>query len=269
MGRRRLRRVRPWRGIGPEVLGARDDALTVVAIGVMAASLAAVVHEGLGHPLGCIAVSGRVRLVTSIYFRCAGAKPFTDVAGPLGGLVGGLAALAALRFTPVTGRMRLFLFALASIDLLWFSGQLAEQAALVKDDWAFLARDLQWPTPVRLGLAAVGALIYVATLRLLAPTAGQIRRGTIPLMYAAAVMSACVAGLAWAPERMGGFKEGLMAVGVAPLGLLLPRSAADRDVGPSIARSWTWIAIAASGYVVFLAILGRGLGPLAGVGLTR
>jgi hypothetical protein len=37
-------------------------------------------------------------------------------------------------------------------------------------------------------------------------------------------------------------------------------------IGPSIARSWTWIAIAASGYGLFLAILGLGVGPLAGVG---
>ncbi len=252
-----------------DVLDGRDDALTVIAIGVLAASLAAVFHEGLGHPLGCLAVGGRVRLVTSIYFRCAGAKPFTDVAGPLGNLVSGLAALAALRLTPATGRTRLFLLALAGFNLLWFSGQLAEQAALVKDDWAFLGRDIGWPKPGRLALAAIGALSYAATLYLLAPTTAQIRRGTIPMMYAAAVVSACVAGLTWAPEHMGGFKEGLMALGVAPLGLLLLRAPTSRDLGQAIVRSWTWIAIAATGYVLFLTILGRGLGPLADVGVAQ
>jgi hypothetical protein len=251
-------------------LDGRDDALTVIAIGVLAASLAAVFHEGLGHPLGCLAVGGRVRLVTSIYFRCAGAKPFTDVAGPLGNLVSGLATLAALRLTPATGRTRLFLLALAGFNLLWFSGQLAEQAALVKDDWAFLGRDIGWPKPGRLALAAVGALSYAATLYLLAPTAAQIRRRTIRLMYGSAVVSACVAGLAWAPERLGGFEEGLMALGVAPLGLLLLLRTANADnLRQSIPRALIWIAMSAIGYDLFLATIGRGIGPLAGTRLLH
>lgn len=250
------------------VPGWGDDALTVVAIGVLAASLAAVIHEGLGHPLGCIAVSGRVRLVTSIYFRCAGAKPFTDVAGPLGGLVGGLAALATLTLAKLGPRMRLFVFALTAFTLFWFGGQLAVQAITNTDDWAFLARDLHWPEPVRLALAAGGVVIYDTTRRLMAPTAVQMGRKTILLMYMAGVVSACIAGLAWAPERWGGFKEALVAIGVAPLGLLLLRTADADNLRQTISRSWTWIATSAIGYGLFLAVLGRGLGPLAAVGFV-
>ncbi len=250
-------------------LGVRDDVLTVIAIGVLAASLAAVFHEGLGHPAGCIAVGGQVRLVTSIYFRCAGAKPLTDMAGPLGNLIGGLAALATLRFAKLTPRLRLFFFALTAFNLFWFSGQLAVQAATTTDDWAFLGRDLHWPEPLRLTLAAIGALSYDATRRLISSAAAQMGRKTIPLMYLAALVSACVAGLAWAPERLGGFKEDLMALGVAPLGSLLLRTAGADHLRQAVTRSWTWIATSAIGYGLFIAILGRGLGPLAAVGLVH
>ena len=45
------------------------DPITVIAVGVLAATLAAVCHETLGHGLGCIVVGGRITLLTSIYLR--------------------------------------------------------------------------------------------------------------------------------------------------------------------------------------------------------
>jgi hypothetical protein len=66
-----------------------DDRTTVVAVGVIAATLAAVCHETLGHGLGCTADGGRITLLTSIYVRCAGATALTPAAGPLGNFLAG------------------------------------------------------------------------------------------------------------------------------------------------------------------------------------
>jgi len=43
-----------------------SDLTTVVAVGVVAATLAAVCHETLGHGLGCVVDGGRITLLTSI-----------------------------------------------------------------------------------------------------------------------------------------------------------------------------------------------------------
>jgi hypothetical protein len=59
-----------------------DDSATVIAAGILAATLAAVCHETLGHGLGCVIDGGRVTLLTSIWFRCHGATSLTDAAGP-------------------------------------------------------------------------------------------------------------------------------------------------------------------------------------------
>lgn len=73
-----------------------DDAATVIAIGALAATLADVCHETLGHGLGCFAASGRITLLTSIWFRCQGATALTDAGGPLASLIAGASVLAVL-----------------------------------------------------------------------------------------------------------------------------------------------------------------------------
>jgi hypothetical protein len=75
------------------------DPMTVVAVGVLASTLAAVCHETLGHGIGCILDGGRITLLTSIYFRCTGSTALTPAAGPLGNLLAGMAAFA-LRCCP-------------------------------------------------------------------------------------------------------------------------------------------------------------------------
>jgi hypothetical protein len=63
--------------VDPKPPALRDDLPTVVAAGVLTATLAALCHETLGHGLGCLAVGGRITLLTSIWFRCHGAKSLT------------------------------------------------------------------------------------------------------------------------------------------------------------------------------------------------
>jgi hypothetical protein len=247
-----------------------DDPPTLIAVGVLAATLAAVAHEALGHGGACLAEGGAVTLLTSIYFHCRGAGDLTDAAGPLGSLAFGAAALAALRLVArASATQRLFLTTCAAIGLFWFFGQLARDAALAVDDWAFAARR----APLGWALAALGVLGYAVSVRLLAePTralAAGARRATLRRLlvpWVAAVASAVLAGALWRGDRLGGAWEGVVALGVAPLGYLLDVRRAARTAGPApaaIPRSWPWILAAAAAYATFALTQGLGIGPLA------
>jgi hypothetical protein len=63
--------------VDPTPPALRDDLPMFIAAGVLTATLAALCHETLGHGLGCLAVGGRITLLTSIWFRCHGAKSLT------------------------------------------------------------------------------------------------------------------------------------------------------------------------------------------------
>src|SRR5580692_400345 len=75
-----------------------DHSGTASAAGVLAATLAAICHETLGHGLGCIGVGGQITLLTSIWFRCQGATSITDAGGSIASLLAGVASIALLSF---------------------------------------------------------------------------------------------------------------------------------------------------------------------------
>jgi hypothetical protein len=252
-----------------------DDPITVIAAGVLAATLAAVCHETLGHGLGCIVVGGRITLLTSIYFRCLGATALTDAAGPLGSFLAGMAAFAVLSLRSPGRTTRLFLILFGAINLFWLFGQMVYCAALGKDDWAFVALQMGWSWVWRPIAAAIGVAGYALALRqstaALAKT-GAPTRPAIRLAYIAAVASAVIAGLMWRPEPVRSAIEGFLAVGLAPLGLLIAvtrtgRAQAAIAVHLPITRSWWWIAVGVMVFGVFLFTQGLGLGPLAITGL--
>jgi hypothetical protein len=252
-----------------------DDAATVVAAGILAATLAAVCHETLGHGLGCIIDGGRITLLTSIWFRCQGATSLTDAGGPLASLIAGLLTFALVRRSAPGRVTRFVLILFAAYSLFWFAGQLIDHAIINGDDWGIIARRQGWPWLWRPIAVATGVAAYAATLGLAHNVLGRTDapgRRAIRLAYAAGAVSAVVAGLMWQPEPVRSAVEGFLTLGVAPLGLLAAAYWAARGAGIAaapIVRSWNWIAISAAVYVIFLLVQGRGLGPLAAIGLPH
>jgi hypothetical protein len=250
-----------------------DDPLTAAAIGVVAATLAAICHETLGHGLGCIAAGGHITLLTSIFFRCRGGNALTDLAGPLGNLVAGSAAAILLRQASYDRHLRLFLVMVAGVNLLWFSAQLVSCAVLDRDDWSFVALQLRWPAWWRMLALPIGIAAYGAGMRLHASQMIGLRQRTLRIAYAAAAGSAVVAGLAWAHAPIRSAFEGFLTVGVAPSGLLIVAARhnlgarSSETAGRALSRFWAWIIFALTSFAVFVAVQGRGIGPLAKVGL--
>jgi hypothetical protein len=260
----------------PRASARPDDAATVVAAGVLAATLAALCHETLGHGFGCVAVGGHVTVLTSIWFRCQGATSLTDAGGGIASLLFGALALAVPLHRIRGPATRLVLLMFGAISLFWFAAQLIDHAALDRDDWHFIALRLHWPWVWRPLMVVVGIAAYAAVMRwtrTLLRDADTPGSQAIRLAYLASAGSAVLAGLMWPPEPVRSAVEGLLTLGVAPVGLLVSARRANpgrEQAGTrAIVRSWPLIAISLALFAGFAWVQGRGLGPLAGVPLRH
>jgi hypothetical protein len=250
-----------------------NDTATVIAVGALAATLATLCHETLGHGLGCVAAGGRITLLTSIWFRCSGAAVITDAGGPIGNLVAGSAALALLSYTKVGPRVRLLLLMFGAMNLFWLMGQLIfESLTNAHDDWySIISLQMAWSGTLRAIGAIVGVGGYVLVSRWVSAIIreqGGPQAHAIRLAYAAAAATAVIAGLMWRPEPLRSALEGFLVLGVAPLGLLRIARKASRDVGDdvgvnSVPRSWIWISVCAVIFGIFLLVQAPGLGSMA------
>ena len=70
---------------------------TLVAVSAVSFIVACVAHEAIGHGGMCLAVGGRIRLLTSVYFSGTNGGALTDAAGPLMNLVAGAVCWALAR----------------------------------------------------------------------------------------------------------------------------------------------------------------------------
>ena len=255
-------------GAGP----ASDDPLTAAACGILAASLAALCHETIGHGLACHAEGGRLTLLTSIWFRCSGATSLTYAAGPAASLAGGLIGLAALHRSR-SAPLRLFLVLFTAFRLFWFAGQLVSQPITGKDIWAIIAARLQWPAAWQSVAILLGVVTYVAAMRRIAASvrAAGPRRHAIVTGYAAGTVSAVAAGLMWAAMPARSAIEALQTLGIAPLGLIAIAAMAPNGTdgtGEALVRSNRLIALSIALFLIFILIQGRGLGELSGTALS-
>lgn len=247
-----------------------NDAVTVIGVGALAATLAVICHETLGHGLTCIGAGGHINLLTSIWFRCSKYAPITDVGGPVGNLVAGSLGIALLGYTGRSPAGRLLLFMFVGLNLFWFMGQLTfESLTHTRDDWYWLLQSA--PTTWRPVGAVVGICGYVLTIRGLSAVLrkqGGPRANSIRVAYAAAAVSALITGLMWSPEPMRSAVEGFSTFGINSFGLLIVARratvAVEHEVGVQpVTRSWAWICFCAVSFGIFLLVQARGLGPMA------
>lgn len=253
-----------------------DDTATVVAVGALAATLAVISHETLGHGLACIGNGGHIRLLTSIWFRCSKYAPITDAGGPMGNLVAGSLAVVLLGHTRPSPTVRLLVFVFGGLNLFWFMAQLTfESLTHAHDDWFWLLQSA--PAIWRPVGAVVGIGGYMVTIRWLSAVlrkqAGP-QAHAIRLAYAAAAVSAVITGLMWGPEPLRSAVEGFSTFGINSLGLLIVARRASRSVEhdlsrPAVPRSWAWICFCVVCYGIFLLVQARGVGPMAASTLSR
>jgi hypothetical protein len=148
---------------------ARDNTVTIAAIGLLAYASADIAHHALGHGAACLGLGGRIISPSSIFVNCSLHGSTIDLAGPCANLVLGLVALLGAHCaSSASSTTRLFYILVAAFNLLWFSLQLAFSAATRTDDWAWPIHEFHLTGPVRYGMIAVGALAYLLTIRAIA-----------------------------------------------------------------------------------------------------
>jgi hypothetical protein len=246
-----------------------DDAPTLIAIGALVSIVASLAHEALGHGVGCAIDHGQIALITFLVFRCDGTGASVDGGGPMGSLVVGCAAVIITWVAnPRSPTVKLFLFTLSVLALLWFWAQMIRDSIARSDDWGSVAADLHWPTELRLLACSVGLVGYIATLRIVGrgayPLAGG-RPGRLLIPYLAATLSAVSLGALWHGDRIGSALDGLLTFGVAPFGYLLVirRTAQSSPVQGAIARNFPLLGSVVVIWVAFALTVARGIGRLS------
>jgi len=238
---------------------------TLGAIAAVAFIVACVAHEVIGHGGMCLAVGGRVTLLTSVYFQCTNGGPLTDAAGPLMNLLVGAACWSLARNRPPTSLSRLFFVLAMAFDLFWGAGYFIFSAVTNTGDWAFVLRDLslepRWLW--RLLMGALGVVIYVRSAR---AVAAHLPPGT-PLVwpYLVAGVVSCVAALFYAGPVLPAVREAALESFGAAVGLplLAYRGSKQARASPSpslVAHSNGWLLFAALVTMLFFLVLGRGCG---------
>jgi len=238
---------------------------TLGAIAAVAFIVACVAHEAIGHGGMCLALGGRVTLLTSVYFRCTNGGPLTDAAGPLMNLIVGGACWLLARHRPLVSRSRLFFILAMAFNLFWGAGYFIFSAIANTGDWAFVLRDLtlepRWLW--RLLMGALGVGVYVRSARAVATL---VPPGT-PLVwpYLVAGVVSCVAVLFYAGPTLPAVREAARSSFGAAVGLLFLayRGSKQARASPSpilVAHSNGWLLFSALVTILFFLVLGRGCG---------
>ena len=251
----------------------RDDLLTLIAISTLAYILADILHEGLGH--GVVALmSGAHRItISTLALQSDVGNKWISAAGTLVNLVAAavlwLLLRSVRRIQPAT---RLFLVLTLAANLFTGTGYFFYSGVANFGDWAAVIQGLEPYWLWRVGLIALGAATYYASMLVIADQLRPFRRSD---------RGSRIRTLCWTPY----FTEGALAFFAGlfnPLGvfyvvasglsstlganagfLSLPLvmrgwSATTEPAGP-ITRSVPWVAAGAITSTLFIFVLGRGI----------
>src|SRR5579871_2770120 len=255
-----------------------DDALTLVALGIIAFVISDVTHEALGHGLATLAVGAQPVLLTTSYFSSSGSwSRWIPAGGGIANLiVGGLFILALHRLRASSPQVKYFLVLGVAFNLLFAAGYPLYSGIAAFGDWAAVISGLSPIWFWRALLVVLSLMAYYLSLLLLAvavrPFCGsdlpdgltRLRRITL-IPYLAALGAACVAG-SFNPR---GWTNILIAAAPAAAGAFgltqLDHFSAVRSPNPSTPSAGQsheapgWIVAAVAVLIFFVWVLGPGI----------
>ena len=254
---------------------AKDDALTVVAISLVAEMLGDVLHEGLGHAAVALLTGAKSGVLSTVAWSSEGDSHLVAAGGTLANLAAALLFWIALRRVK-RGSVRLHFFLLTSLAFNVFAGTGYFFFSGVTNfgDWAAVIDGLPahwlWRSLlVVVGIASYfGAVLVVGTglVRYVGVPRNDLRRlrklTWIP--YFSAVVLLSVAGLLNPIGIQLMWQSALPAAAGAHSGLLwlmyyIPKGTVPQRGSDGIGRSYAWIVVAAGLSLVFIFVLGRGI----------
>lgn len=254
---------------------ARDDTLTVCAIGVLAAMLTSVLHEGVGHAAIALLTGAQSGLLTAV----AWSSEYDSRRVAAGGTLVNLAAAAlfwiALRSAKKASiELRYFLLLSMTFNLFDGTGYFLFSGVTDFGDWAIVSQGMQPHWAWRLALVAAGVAMYFGAVVLVGKAyvqdlgiplndAARLRKMSI-LPYVSAIVIVCLAGLFNPIGKQLVWQSALPATAGGYSGLLWFRNYAAKRTVPAtiddnVQRSYRWIIVAATAALIYVVVLGHGM----------
>ncbi len=245
--------------------------LTLLAIACAAFFVADVAHEGLGHGGMCVALGGRLRLLSTTYVNCSIRARSIDGAGPGVGIMVALLAWAWLRWvTPRSRNLRVFLCLTFAFTIFWNVGYMVYSGFLQRGDLEFVIAGLEPTSGWHIALLVCGIVLYAAAMRtlgaMLVRNSADDEAGWRPQTFAlVALVGAALLAAAGGTFDPRGYAiiltdavpSALGSIGMVWVGLVVQRRRPNlRVVTPT---SPGWIAVGLVCAAIFIALLGPGL----------
>jgi len=257
-----------------------DDLLTICAISVLAAILANVLHEGIGHGLTALLTGADSGLLTTVAWSSGFESRLVEAGGTLVNLAAGLICRFALgRTRGVSMATRYFLLISCAFNLLSGTGYFFFSGVTDFGDWASVISGLYPHWLWRVLLVVLGAVSYYAAV--LVVGVGLVRYVGVPreqprrlrrlttLPYFSAILLLSIAAL---PNPLGIqllWQSALPATAGGQSGLLwlqyyIPRGTEPKRTPEQLTRNYVWMGVAVVLALLFVVVLGRGITlPLA------
>jgi hypothetical protein len=252
-----------------------DDVVTICAISLVAAIIANVVHEGLGHAVTALLTGTQSGVLTTVAWSSDFDSRLVAAGGTLANLAAGVAFWIALRgATGATVRLRYFLLVSLAFNLFTGTGYFFFSGVTNFGDWAVVIAGLQahwlWRTLlVVVGIAAYYGAVLVVGIGLVRHVgvarndARRLRKLTL-IPYLAATLLVCAGGLFNPLGIQLMWQSALPGTAGADSGLLwlqyyIPRGTIPERGSERIGRSYAWISVAVALSSVFVLVLGRGI----------
>jgi len=278
--RRSLLDHRPKRGI-------ETDVPTMIAVSTVAWALADALHEVVGHAGAAVLLGVPVRAVSTatVFIEADQIRSVWDyriihAAPTLINLVSaGLALLALHSRWARSSTSRYFLWLFATISVILATVNLVF-GPLGGGDWMEVTTELEPRVIWRAGIVAVGVAVgvagYVLPLRLWRPDLREHRRlqlkvTTVPVLVVVVVQTLSVVGSPFASQPVGSSQSPVAGLGLVYLTMVLWLALVNVVGGPHslapvesirLTRSKGWLAVGLLMLVIFVGVLGPGLGPL-------
>jgi len=256
-----------------------SDALTIVAIAVIAYMLANVLHEGAGHAGACLVAGGKPVLITTVSMECTADSRLVMAGGTIVNVIAGVLFFALGRLTDRTSAGLKFLLWLSmTVNLFSAAGYFLFSGVGGFGDWALFIQGLRPQWAWRIGMIVFGAAAYLLVawfslleLRPLIGSDKQLRplraSRLAKISYFSGGILACVAGalnpqglilivLSAAASTFGG-TSGLLWMIDWLRSDRIPLGSEPEPI--PIRRNWWWIATASVLALVFVVVLGPGV----------
>lgn len=158
---------------------AKDDTLTVCAISVLAAILANILHEGVGHGLVTLLTGAHSGLLTTVAWSSAYDSRLVAAGGTLVNLAAGLVLWVALRSAKsASPPVRYFLLVGCAFNLFTGTGYFLFSGVTNFGDWAQVIGGLRPQWLHRVLLVMIGVAAYYGAVRVVG--AGIVRYVGVP-----------------------------------------------------------------------------------------